>query len=165
MKNSQRKIRNSRNALNLSRKSSARSVKLPDRADLLSLHLPLECSLASRQQFHPTPTVLNGRSGDAPAPQCMPPGMHSTSFANLHSLFRDLREGISCFFAISIPAFREARNAIGVFLKNAFSFLVQIRMQKEDSSSFHSLYPKIREWLLQNPAVSIPACQKLRNGF
>ena len=91
--------------------------------------------------------------------------MHSTSFTDLHSLFRDLREGISCFFAISIPAFREARNAIGVFLKNAFSFLVQIRMQKEDSLWFHSLFFEIREWLLQNPAVSIPACQKPRNGF
>ena len=52
-----------------------------------------------------------------------------------------------------------------MFLKNAFSFPLQIRMQKEDSSSFHSLYPKIKEWLLQNLAVSIPACQKLRNGF
>ncbi|MBQ2099812.1 MAG: hypothetical protein II477_01925, partial [Lachnospiraceae bacterium] len=50
-------------------------------------------------------------------------------------------------------------------MKNAFSFPIQIRMQKEDSSSFHSLFFEIREWLLQNLVVSIPACQKLRNGF
>ena len=113
----------------------------------------------------PLPRLSTAGPAVPPAPQSMSSGMHSTSFTDLHSLLWDLREGISCFFTVSIPGFHESGNAIGVFLKNAFSFPIQIRMQKEDSSSFHSLYPKIKEWLLQNLAVSIPACQKLRNGF
>jgi len=165
MKNSQRKIKNPRNALNLSRKSSARSAKRPDRADLLPRRVALECFSTSRQQFHSLsrPSAV-GPAMPLPLRVCPRECIRQVLPICIPS-FLDLREGISCFFAVSIPGFHETRNAIGVYLKNAFFFLIQIRMQKEESLNFQSLLFEIKEWLLQNLAVSIPACQELKNGF
>ena len=193
MKNSQRIIKNSRNALNLSRKSSVRSAKLPDRADLLSLHLPLECSLASRQQFHSLPqlsAVLQpacvkhaGLIGDAPCPSeyvlgnafdkfCRSAfplmklvGGYFLLFHCFHSWFSRSRECNWSIFEECILFYDSDQNAKGRFFKFPFPLSKNQGMAFAESGCFHSSLPKTQEWFLAKQSFSTPARQNPGNGF
>ena len=183
MKNSQRKSKNSRNALNLSRKSSARFAKRLDRADLLTLHLPLECSLALRQQFHPTPTALGGRSGDAPCPLeyvlgnafdmfcrfAFPlmrlEGGYFLLFHCFHSWFSRSRECNWSIFEECILFYDSDQNANLRIFAFPFPLSKNQGMAFLKSGPFHPLSLKTQEWFLVKQSFSTPARQNPGNGF
>ena len=183
MKNSQRKIKNSRNALNLSRKASARSAKRPNHADLLSLHLPLECSSASRQQFSQFPRLSvalqaacarpTSLIGDAPCPSehalgnafnkfyrsAFPlmrlSGRYFLRFRFFHSRYSRGKECNRSVFEECILFPASDQNAKGRFFKFPFPLSKNQGMAFAESGCFHSGLPKTQEWFLIKQAISI----------
>ena len=150
---------------------------------MLTLHLPLECSSASRQQFTQLPRLSvalqaacarpTSLIGDAPCPSeyvlgnafdkfyrsAFPllrlEGGYFLLFHCFHSWFSRSRECNWSIFEECILFPASDQNAKGRFFKFPFPLSKNQGMAFAESGCFHSGLPKTQEWFLIKQAISI----------